>query len=180
VTHLPRKYYQRTWVPRIPPSQLALPAGGNLSPTVFAETAGPDAWLGADADDRIMHRVGAVAVAARVLMHGRPFPCHALTDPLVGGGATLTDGCITIQKQIFVKCFHSFLPRQGRRDLFQAPQAMVLASGRATGSVVPCRGPCQCGRGSMVLSLARRATSPGGTVCAAYNMMREGQGGKYA
>jgi hypothetical protein len=56
---------------------------------------------------------------------------------LVGGSATLTAGCITIQKQVFVKYFHSLPLRQGRRDLFLARQAIVRASGRATGAVVP-------------------------------------------
>jgi hypothetical protein len=61
------------------PPQAALPAGGNQEPTRFAETPWPVARVGTDENDRIMHRVGAVAVAAQILVHGRPFPFRALS-----------------------------------------------------------------------------------------------------
>jgi hypothetical protein len=38
--------------------------------------------VGTDEDNRIMHRIGAVAVATRVLMHGRPFPSCAISVTL--------------------------------------------------------------------------------------------------
>ena len=58
----------------VAPPQVALPTFGNVAPTACADTARPEAWLGADEEDRIMHRGGAVAVAAWVIVHGRPFP----------------------------------------------------------------------------------------------------------
>ena len=58
---------------RTAPPHAALPTFGNVAPTACADTARPEAWLGADEDDYIMHRGGAVAVAAWVIVHGRPF-----------------------------------------------------------------------------------------------------------
>jgi hypothetical protein len=63
---------------RTAPPHAALPTFGNIAPTACADTARPEAWLGADEEDRIMHRGGAVAVAAWVIVHGRPFPEGAL------------------------------------------------------------------------------------------------------
>jgi hypothetical protein len=79
------------------PPQAALPAGGNLEPARFAETAWPVARVGTDENDGIMHRVGAVAVAAQVLMHGRPFPLRALGVTLLAAVPRSPYGYITRQ-----------------------------------------------------------------------------------
>src|SRR5262245_47905867 len=107
------------------PPQATLPAGSNQEPTRFAETAWPVPRVGTDQDDRIMHRVGAVAMAAQVLVHGRPFPLRALGSPYRRSGHD-GNSCITIHLRVFVKYFHKLSPlyesrgptakREPRRD----------------------------------------------------------------
>ena len=112
------------------------------------------------------------------------FPIGRAQRPPVGGSVTSTDTCITIHQPIFIKCFYKLPLIRRRRKCSLARWVTVRGSGRSTRAVMPCRGPCRCGRGSMVPYLTRhrprRATSPRGTACAAGNMYREGQGGEYA